>query len=71
MTVTTPVEKSLRSQNGYLMAAVGALGLVTMLALIVTRVAASGPGLLLLLLCLGFSVLVFMGLYMLDRKSVV
>ncbi len=69
MTVTTPVEKSLRSQNGYLMAAVGALGLVTMLALIVTRVAASGPGLLLLLLCLGFSVLVFMGLYMLQPNE--
>ncbi len=69
MTTSTPMEKPLTSLNGYLMAGVGALGIVVMLTLIVSHRAASGPGFVLMLLSLAFGVAVFIGLYMLQPNE--
>jgi regulator of protease activity HflC (stomatin/prohibitin superfamily) len=69
MSSTTPAERPLQSSNGYLMAAVGAGGIVAIVALIATRMVASGAGVLMLLALLAFTVLVFVGLYMLQPNE--
>jgi regulator of protease activity HflC (stomatin/prohibitin superfamily) len=65
----SPIEKSLASANGYLMAGVGLLGIAAIVGLLVSGRLASGAGVLMLLGCLAFSVLVFIGLYMLQPNE--
>ena len=69
MNTKPPAERSLRSHNGYLMAAIGACGVVGIVALIATRLVASGAGVLTLLALMAFSLLMFLGLYMLQPNE--
>jgi regulator of protease activity HflC (stomatin/prohibitin superfamily) len=69
MNTQTPAERPLRSHNGYLMAAVGACGVLGIVALIATRLVASGVGVLALLALLAFTLLMFLGLYMLQPNE--
>jgi len=65
----SPIEKPLSSVNGYLMAGVGLLGIAGVAALLISGRVASGAGVLTLLGCLAFSVVVFVGLYMLQPNE--
>jgi regulator of protease activity HflC (stomatin/prohibitin superfamily) len=69
MSNSTPADRSLQSANGYVMAALALGGIVAIVALIATRAVASLPGVLTLLALLAFTVLMGVGLYMLQPNE--
>ena len=64
-------ERPLQSGNGYLMLAWIAAGIVGIVALIATRAVASAPGVLALLALLAFTILIGVGLFMLQPNEAV